>query len=141
MDAKPSAVPTARHWVVDTCTSSSAEVDFGILELLTTEVVANAVLHGSGPVCIDLTCDNGCVRVAVADANPRPPVVKHVGTGATGGRGMALVDALADRWGSSSSPGNGKTVWFELEANGCQDALRVDGHEDTSSADGREDAS
>ena len=116
VDAQPSAVPAARHWVVDVCTSCAAEVDLGVLELLTTEVVANAVLHGRGPVCIDLTCESGCVRVVVADASPHLPVVRHVGTGATGGRGMALVDALADRWGSSSTPGRGKSVWFELGA-------------------------
>ena len=117
VDAQTSAVPAARHWVVDACTSCadcSDEVDLGVLELLTTEVVANAVLHGRGPVCIDLTCESGCVRVAVADASPHQPVVRHVGTGATGGRGMALVEALADRWGSAVAPGRGKTVWFEL---------------------------
>ena len=116
VDARPSAVPTARHWVVDTCTACSAEVDLGVLELLTTEVVANAVLHGEGPVCIDLTCEDGWVRVSVGDADPRRPVVRHVGAGATGGRGMALVDALADRWGADAAPGGGKAVWFELLA-------------------------
>ena len=117
VDAQPSAVPAARHWVVDTCTACatcSTDLDIGVLELLTTEVVANAVLHGTGPVSIDLTCRAGCVRVAVADSSPVQPVVRHVGTGATGGRGMALVEALADRWGSAVAPGSGKTVWFEL---------------------------
>ncbi|GAB7193661.1 ATP-binding protein [Kineococcus sp. NUM-3379] len=120
VDAQPAAVPAARHWVVDTCTACatcSDDLDLGVLELLTTEVVANAVLHGTGPVSIDLTCRAGCVRVAVADSSSTRPVVRHVGTGATGGRGMALVEALADRWGSAAAPGSGKTVWFELSAD------------------------
>jgi hypothetical protein len=39
--------------------------------------------------------------------------VRHVPPTATGGRGVALVDTLALRWGSQRA-GSGKTVWFEL---------------------------
>ncbi len=41
------------------------------------------------------------------------PVPRQTGLDAEGGRGLALVDSLAVRWGTDSAP-EGKTVWFEL---------------------------
>ncbi|MFI6354338.1 ATP-binding protein [Streptomyces sp. NPDC050743] len=54
------------------------------------------------------------VRVEVADSSSRAPVPRCVGGDATGGRGLALVDCLADRWGWSPE-GAGKSIWCELD--------------------------
>ncbi|MGW3202825.1 ATP-binding protein [Streptomyces sp. NPDC001135] len=54
------------------------------------------------------------VRVEVADRSSRAPVPRCVGGDATGGRGLALVDCLADRWGWSPE-GAGKSIWCELD--------------------------
>ncbi len=45
---------------------------------------------------------------------PRAPVPSCAGDDATGGRGLALVDCLADRWGWSHE-GAGKNIWCELD--------------------------
>ncbi|MEU2712312.1 ATP-binding protein [Streptomyces sp. NPDC007205] len=54
------------------------------------------------------------VRVEVADSSSRAPVPRCAGSDATGGRGLALVDCLADRWGWSPE-GAGKSIWCELD--------------------------
>ena len=54
------------------------------------------------------------VRLEVDDASDRAPVPRWVDGDATGGRGLALVDGLADRWGWSRE-GTGKRIWCELD--------------------------
>jgi hypothetical protein len=55
------------------------------------------------------------IRIEVADTNRERPVVMHPEPLASDGRGMLLVDTLADEWGTDVHDG-GKTVWFEIDA-------------------------
>ncbi|MBB2902075.1 anti-sigma regulatory factor (Ser/Thr protein kinase) [Kineococcus radiotolerans] len=119
LDAHLSSVGTARHWAAGEFLRTGRGGDaaaLGVLELLVTETVANAVHHGRGPLRLDLTRDGatGRVRVAVHDGEPRPPVLRTVGPRATGGRGIALVDRLAAAWGTDLEGPAGKTVWFDV---------------------------
>nr|MDT0663697.1 ATP-binding protein [Micromonospora sp. DSM 115978] len=52
--------------------------------------------------------------VRVGDPDSRQPHVQQIDDDALGGRGMHLVEQLADSWGSDPIPGDGKTVWFTL---------------------------
>ena len=108
-----SAVGEARHWASSQCAEVLDEEARQVLELLVSEVVANAVLHGAGWLTVALGCAPGEVVVAVEDASSVPPQVKTVGPEATGGRGVALVEALAREWGWQPHP-PGKRVWFRL---------------------------
>jgi anti-sigma regulatory factor (Ser/Thr protein kinase) len=86
--------------------------------LVATELVANAVLHAGGPIGLALswTVDEPKrVRVQVSDDSPSPPVARSYGSGASTGRGLALVASIATRWGVDRSDG-GKVVWAELAA-------------------------
>ncbi|MEW2130692.1 ATP-binding protein [Streptomyces sp. NPDC005435] len=60
------------------------------------------------------TVVSATVRLEVADASSRAPVPRCAGDDATGGRGLALVDCLADRWGWQAE-GAGKSIWCELD--------------------------
>ncbi|MEU9256058.1 ATP-binding protein [Streptomyces sp. NPDC048270] len=86
-------------------------------ELALTELVANVVRHVPGRRCtvLILRRPEG-LRVEVADADSRPPHPVHVGDAlAEGGRGLLLVEAVTDRWGTLAQE-PGKTVWFECDA-------------------------
>lgn len=80
------------------------------------ELLSNAVQHGRPPVSITVSGDAGCIRIAVHDANPRPPVQPAASTTNMTGRGLALVGALSARWGvQRDAEGGRKVVWAELD--------------------------
>jgi len=115
LQAAPESAALARDLVREGLGPSSKEVESTAV-LLTDELVANAVLHGIGPLELAVCIDESKVRVAVSDAasassmsiDPEP------GSTRTSGRGLFLVDALASRWGVRPSE-EGKQVWFELD--------------------------
>jgi hypothetical protein len=56
------------------------------------------------------------LRVEVTDTcGDRPPRPQSLGPDAESGRGLVLVDTLADRWGVVSGPTPRKTVWAEID--------------------------
>ena len=96
--------------------------------LLATELVSNSVRHsGIGrESSIGLALRLTPERLSVAVSDPGPgfrPEVTEPGPDQEGGRGLFIVDCLADRWGIGDAPvtpragpGAGTTVWFELAA-------------------------
>ncbi|MGW0750565.1 ATP-binding protein [Streptomyces sp. NPDC002587] len=86
-------------------------------ELALTELVANVVRHVPGRDCsVLIRCRRAGVRVEVSDGCSSPPrVTRGDGELAEGGRGLLLVEAVTDRWGTVPLP-TGKTVWFECDA-------------------------
>ncbi len=84
--------------------------------LMATELMANAVQHGSGVVHLEIAVDDdGLLRVGVHDDAVELPVMNDVTETGLGGRGIWLVQSIARDWGSDSSGEEpGKTVWFEL---------------------------
>ena len=118
LDAETSAVPLARHWASEVCSAQGLPTGaLGVLQLLVTEAVANAVEHGSGPITVEVDAFGQGVHVTVHDTCPDHPVLRHVAAMATGGRGVALIDQLATGWGVADEPEDGKTVWFDVAAD------------------------
>lgn len=84
------------------------------LEVVTSELVTNAVLHGlGGPLTLRLTRSATSVVVWVWDASPCPPRLEAVGDADESGRGFLIVYALSARVGWLPERG-GKTVWAEV---------------------------
>ncbi len=106
------SIRTARQFV--TATIGADSVRTPELEVLTGELVANAVAHAVGGVKVQVHTDNGRTRVEVHDDNPDPPLLQAPTPDLDAGRGLAIVEALADDWGYWPIEGNGKVVWFEL---------------------------
>jgi anti-sigma regulatory factor (Ser/Thr protein kinase) len=86
--------------------------------VLTDELVANAVSHGSPPIVLEVKSDEERLTVAVTDAGPGTPVPQPTGPRAECGRGLVIVSKLSDTWGVSDLP-KGKCVWFELKVKRC----------------------
>lgn len=110
-----SSAHRARRLVEAACDGLPDEqVDAALL--LVTELVANAVIHGTGPVLLELSRDHDSVRIEVSDGSPEPPVLVPAGDLRESGAGLRLVDALSDEWGTATrSDGRpGKQVWFTL---------------------------
>ncbi|KAB1141723.1 ATP-binding protein [Streptomyces luteolifulvus] len=82
-------------------------------QLLISEAVTNAIRHAPGPIRLSLRKYATVLRCDVEDASAQTPQRSVAGDEDEGGRGLALLDALADSWGSYQTPG-GKSVWFEL---------------------------
>ncbi|MFJ5231824.1 ATP-binding protein [Kitasatospora sp. NPDC088391] len=85
-------------------------------ELLTSELVTNALVHTGKDAVLDavLTGEQR-LRVEVRDRTSSLPGRRNPGEDATNGRGLLLVEALADDWGVQLR-GDGKVTWFELSA-------------------------
>jgi anti-sigma regulatory factor (Ser/Thr protein kinase) len=85
--------------------------------LLTSELMANAVEHGSGDVKLRIEVQDGLLHVAVHDDADGVPEASQAEPGSPGGRGLWIVESIARNWGSESTDEeSGKTVWFELQA-------------------------
>ncbi|MFE3857247.1 ATP-binding protein [Streptomyces griseorubiginosus] len=83
------------------------------IELLASEVIANAVLYSAAPCDVAVTRADERLRVEVTDTNPSLPSAVDAGPDDECGRGLLLVDALADAWGVQPDP-RGKVTWFEI---------------------------
>lgn len=85
-------------------------------ELLTSELVTNALVHTDDDAVLTAVVGPRRLRVEVRDFVARRPKPCAPDTGdGTHGRGLFLVQALADAWGVRTH-GVGKSVWFELDA-------------------------
>ncbi|MFI6037225.1 ATP-binding protein [Streptomyces sp. NPDC051315] len=88
-----------------------------IAELLTSELVTNALVHTDHEAVLTATVGPAGLRVEVRDFVSRRPQPRTPNTGdGTHGRGLVLVQSLADAWGVRAH-GVGKAVWFELGAD------------------------
>jgi anti-sigma regulatory factor (Ser/Thr protein kinase) len=87
------------------------------LQVLVAELVTNAVLHARSDAELSATIDGHRARIEVRDRSTRMPTALHYGSGSITGRGLHLVDALAERWGVDEAS-DGKVVWFEIECGG-----------------------
>lgn len=83
-------------------------------ELLTSELVTNLVVHVGAPGELVVRMQGDNVRIEVTDHRAGVPVLPGRPATATGGRGLAIVDAVSDAWGVDRRTDDGKTVWFEL---------------------------
>jgi anti-sigma regulatory factor (Ser/Thr protein kinase) len=82
--------------------------------LLLTELTANAIRHAHGIVAVEVDLDGERLTVRVCDEEDSPPHVEHPTSDDEGGRGLWLVETIADRWGWETSGQQGKVVWFQV---------------------------
>lgn len=120
--ADPAEVGRARRWARSRLIGSGMNDDEPLAEtliLLISELVTNAVVHTGCPAVLRMlfglgAAEAGTVRVEVADTSARPPCPRHAQGEDTNGRGLELVDGLADRWGWQPE-GSGKRIWCEVD--------------------------
>ncbi|HET6965308.1 MAG TPA: GAF domain-containing protein [Acidimicrobiales bacterium] len=110
---EPDAVPRARRLVRSALADAMPEVAPDA-ELVVSELVTNAVLHGEPPITIRVLL-NEVVRLEVQDMGRSAPILLQQGPDAMTGRGLSMVAAVAGRWGVDALEADGKCVWAELD--------------------------
>ncbi|MDQ1695401.1 MAG: hypothetical protein QOJ03_754 [Frankiaceae bacterium] len=145
VDPHPMAARQAREFVSATVRKWGMPEQVETVQLLTSELVTNGVLHARTTLGISVSVANAELTVEVHDHDLRPPISRgqridllgdidelleraadtpevderhttmHIGpAGAIGaGRGLLLVETLADEWGVAREA-DGKSVWFRL---------------------------
>jgi anti-sigma regulatory factor (Ser/Thr protein kinase) len=118
LHADPSSVGAARRFCARTLAGWGASDELvDSVCLVVSELVTNAVLH-AGTSC-ELTVSGpesvaaDVVRIEVTDGDPAAPLAKRYDVDAASGRGLHLVEALSDRFGTQHR-GDGKAVWCEV---------------------------
>jgi len=107
----------ARQYVVDTCTDWGVTRVAKLASLIASELVTNAVVHARTPALMALRLGNAMLDVSVRDNDPRP--MYRPAPGLTGahegehGRGLLILEAMADEWGSHPTA-DGKVVWATI---------------------------
>lgn len=114
LDGGPSSASQARR----RARSALAEWDcspelIDDVQVVVSELVTNAILHGGGAVLMVLVLQPEAVRVEVGDRSPLRPARSGYGVGASTGRGLGLVAAIARDWGVEPHD-DGKLVWAEV---------------------------
>ncbi|MFF5341840.1 SpoIIE family protein phosphatase [Streptomyces althioticus] len=112
LPADTSVVGTARRlvgqqlaaWGLDDCAFTT--------EIIVSELVTNAILHGEGPVRLRLIHDEERLLSEVTDASSASPHLRHARAGDEGGRGLYIVMRLSARWGVRHGRRD-KTIWSE----------------------------
>lgn len=111
LPVEPRSTARARRAVVRAATAWGVR-DVVPAELVVSELVSNAVLHGWGRVGVLLEETGGGLRFEVEDANPSPPVRRDRHAPGAGGYGLHIIERLAE-WGWRPTPA-GKVVWARL---------------------------
>lgn len=112
---RPDQVAVARDFISRTL-GSVPVVDEAVL--LVSELTTNALQHtatgAGGTFDVTVLVRDGSALIAVTDGgSERKPLAASAGPESEAGRGLGLVDIIADRWGHSGGR-HGRTVWFEL---------------------------
>ena len=113
------SVPLARHVTLDLLRAWGSPHDLDDAALLVSELVANVVDHvqGEAALTLELGLAGDWLRISIADGSSVRPVVRELQHDRPRGRGLQLIEAIADRWGAEDHHG-GKRIWFELAAPG-----------------------
>lgn len=120
----PASVGHARRYVSDALEEWAVDDGRDVATLLVSELVTNAVVHARSPITMTVSLAGDDLELAVGDNDPRMPVRRPTLAPdgleerltvweAESGRGVSMVDALADEWGVTHLS-RGKQVWFRL---------------------------
>ncbi|MFB9312272.1 ATP-binding protein [Nocardioides plantarum] len=137
LGAGPRGVQDARRWVVGTFLDIGRDDLVECAEMAVSELVTNALLHGTPPIQVRIRGTQEHPRVEVSDGSQEPPAMPSASLDLdaiddfdldglddlllTFGRGLSIVARASDAWGADIED-DGKTVWFTPAAEFSDDA-------------------
>ncbi|WP_046777727.1 SpoIIE family protein phosphatase [Streptomyces yangpuensis] len=115
--AEPERIAGARRQVRELLHDWADEEQLDAVVLMVSEMVTNVLVHTDGDALLVAEAVGELgerrLRVEVADSSDELPHKRHPGEMASSGRGVLLMEMLADAWGVDPR-GEGKSIWFEL---------------------------
>ncbi|MGW6964025.1 ATP-binding SpoIIE family protein phosphatase [Streptomyces zaomyceticus] len=115
--AEPERIAEAREQVRQLLHDWDDEDQLDSAVLMVSEMVTNVLVHTDGDALLvaEVACGEKTrrLRVEVSDTSDELPHRRHPGEMASSGRGLVLMEMLADAWGVDPR-GEGKAIWFEL---------------------------
>jgi anti-sigma regulatory factor (Ser/Thr protein kinase) len=111
--SNPVAVPAGRRFVAALLDDWGCAHLTDTAILLTSEILTNAVVHGLGPVRLQLRHTDLEIAVIVSDRGWYQPRPRLADLTDESGRGLSLLELLSTSWGARATP-DGKDVWFTL---------------------------
>ncbi len=109
MPAMTESVNLARQQVTDFLRNEDT-IDLDHAIAVTSELVANSVVHAATELQVVLERWQYMVKVVVEDLNNQLPVMRSLDVAVDSGRGMHIIDEYADLWGYELTE-NGKRIW------------------------------
>lgn len=125
------SIKDARRFVLDVLADVPRDVRDTTV-LLISELATNSIRHAESAFEVSVTVDDQQVRIEVNDSSSAPPRPRNPGPHDLAGRGILIVERLADRWGFEEHR-VGKTVWFVIDFATAEDH---DGSTRSSTTDG-----
>jgi anti-sigma regulatory factor (Ser/Thr protein kinase) len=115
--AQAVAVTMCRRFVATSLADVPAETRC-VAELMASELATNAITHAASEFTVRVEHDDHRIKVEVSDEGTALPCLRNPSEDEVHGRGLHIVNNLADTWGSRANPGGGKTIWFALHVGG-----------------------
>jgi signal transduction histidine kinase/DNA-binding response OmpR family regulator len=117
LEPTPESASMARQAVKATLSRWKADSDtISNVALVATELVTNAIRHGSAPIQIHVRLDEAGIVVEVSDGAHGRPLARNLDPSSIDGRGLHLIDAVGTEMGSRTI-GAGKAVWCLVPSN------------------------
>jgi anti-sigma regulatory factor (Ser/Thr protein kinase) len=117
LNGDASSVPVARRFVAATLEEwGHTEAGWAAAQIVS-ELAGNCALHARTDFCVRLLLTENGIRLEVQDGSRARVQPRRYSNQATTGRGLRLVEDLAEQWGVDSDD-SGKTVWVALDLAG-----------------------
>jgi anti-sigma regulatory factor (Ser/Thr protein kinase) len=123
--AIPQSVHAARRFATGALADSPGAT-LEAVELMVSELATNCIRHERASFHIAILRTAHQIRVEVTDSGAGTPTMRSPGPDEPSGRGLQIVDMLAQDWGVEPEMPSGKTVWFTLDVATPQES-RADG--------------
>jgi anti-sigma regulatory factor (Ser/Thr protein kinase) len=126
-EPKAESVGLARDFATATLTAWGLAGPAEDIRLCVSELASNALLHGAEPglgFLVRLTAEDDFVLLEVHDSRRggQRPHVRHTDPSDTSGRGLLIVEQLADEWGVCDRQPSGKIVWTRFKTATVREA-------------------
>jgi anti-sigma regulatory factor (Ser/Thr protein kinase) len=126
LDGRPESIAQVRRFAKQVLAEWGCDDLAWAVTLLSSELATNAVLHARSSFTVALEeCPEG-VRLEITDTSPRLPARRSYSAESTTGRGLRILNELADSWGAEAGEDGGKTVWAVIRWESDERGGRTD---------------